>query len=89
MPPESWALQLRQRKWRLKILIFFNRTRKSTLLLRLETVANADRARLLIILQTPIKNVQELAKEEGEESEAKLRGAIKISEGAVSAIAGS
>ena len=89
MPPESWALQLRQRKWRLKILIFFNRTRKSTLLLRLETVANADRARLLIILQTPIKNVLELAKEEGEESEAKLRGAIKISEGAVSAIAGS
>ena len=89
MPPESWALQLRQRKWRLKILIFFNRTRKSTLLLRLETVANADCARLLIILQTPIKNVLELAKEEGEESEAKLRGAIKISEGAVSAIAGS
>ena len=89
MPPESWALQLRQRKWRLKILIFFNRTRKNTLLLRLETVANADRARLLIILQTPIKNVLELAKEEGEESEAKLRGAIKISEGAVSAIAGS
>ena len=35
------------------------------------------------------KNVQELAKEEGEESEAKLRGAIAISEGAVSAIAGS
>ena len=89
MPPESWALQLRQRKWRLKILIFFNRTRKSTLLLRLETVANANRARLLIILQTPIKNVLELVKEEGEESEAKLRGAIKISEGAVSAIAGS
>ena len=89
MPPESWALQLRQRKWRLKILIFFNRTRKSTFLLRLGTVASADRARLLIILQTPIKNVLELAKEEGEESEAKLRGAIKISEGAVSAIVGS
>ena len=35
------------------------------------------------------KNVQELAKEEGEESEAKLRGAIEILEGAVSAIAGS
>ena len=34
----------------------------------------------------PIKNVQELAKEEGEESEAKLRGAIEILEGAVSAI---
>ena len=35
------------------------------------------------------KNVQELAKEEGEESEAKLRGAIEISDGAVSAIADS
>ena len=33
--------------------------------------------------------MQELAKEEGEESEAKLREAIEISEGAVSAIAGS
>ena len=32
-------------------------------------------------LQTLIKNVQELAKEEGKESEAKLRGAIEISEG--------
>ena len=32
--------------------------------------------------------MQELAKEEGEESEAKLRGAIDISEGAVFAIAG-
>ena len=30
----------------------------------------------------PTKNVQELAKEEGEESEVKLREAIKISEGA-------
>ena len=29
-------------------------------------------------LQTLIKNVQELAKEEGEESEAKLREAIEI-----------
>ena len=37
----------------------------------------------------PIKSVQELAKDEGEESEAKLRGAIEILEGAVSAIAGS
>ena len=37
----------------------------------------------------PTENVQELAKEEGEESEAKLRGVIEISEGAVSAIAGS
>ena len=89
MPPESWALQLRQRERRLKILLFFNRTRKSTLLLRSGTVASANRAKFLIILQTPINNVQELAKKEGEESEAKLRGAIEISEGAVSAIVGS
>ena len=89
MPPESWALQLRQRERRLRILLFFNRTRKSILLLRSGTVASADRAKFLIILQTPIKNVQELAKEEGEESEAKLKGAIEISEGAVSAIVGS
>ena len=89
MLPESWALQLRQRKRRLKILLFFNRTRKSTFLLRLGTVASADRARSLIILQTPTKNVQELAKEEGEESEAKLRAVIEISEGAISAVAGS
>ena len=82
MPPESWALQLRQRERRLKILLFFDRTRKSTLFLRLGTVASADRARFLIILQTPTKNVQELAKEEGEESEAELRKAIEISEGA-------
>ena len=40
-------------------------------------------------LQTPIKNVQELAKEEGEENEAKFRGATEILEGAISAIAGS
>ena len=51
--------------------------RKSILFLRPGTVANADRARSLIILQTPTKNVQELAKEEGEENEAKLRGAIE------------
>ena len=89
MPSESWVLQLRQRKWRLKIFLFFNRTRKNILLFRLETVASADRARSLIILQMPTKNVQELAKEEGEESEAKLRGAIEILEGTVSAIAGS
>ena len=88
MSPESWALQLRQRKRRLKILLFFNWTRKNTLLLRPGIVASADRARSLIILQTLTKNVQELAKEEGEESEAKLRGAIEISEGTVSAIAG-
>ena len=89
MPLESWALQLRQREQRLKILLFFNRTRKSTLLLRLGTVANADRARFLTILRTPIKNVQELAKKEEEESEAKLREATKISEGAIPAIVGS
>ena len=64
-------------------------TRKSILLLRPGTVASADRTRSLIILQMPTKNVQELAKEEGEESEAKLRGAIEISEGAIFAIAGS
>ena len=75
--------------WRLKILLLFNRTKKSPLLLRPGTVANADRVRFLIILQTPIKNVQELAKEEGEESEAKLKGAIEILEGAFSAIADS
>ena len=51
------------------------------------TVASANHARFLIILQTPIKNVQELAKEEGEESEAKLRAAIAISEGAIPAVA--
>ena len=89
MLPESWALRLRQREQRLRILLFFNRTRKSTLLLRPGTIASADRARFLIILQTPIENVQKLAKEEGEESEAKLRGAIEISEGTVSAIVGS
>ena len=88
MPPESWALQLKQRERRLKILLFFNWTRKSTLLLRLGTVASADRVMFLIILQTPIKNVQELAKEKGEESEAKLKGAIEISEGAILTIAG-
>ena len=87
MLPKSWALQLRQRERRLRILLFFNLTRKSTLLLRPGTVASANRARFLIILQTPIKSVQELAKEEGEESEAKLRGAIEISERAIPAIA--
>ena len=40
-------------------------------------------------LQMLIKNVQELAKEEGEESEAKLREAIEILEGTTSAIVGS
>ena len=89
MPPELWALQLRQRKRRLKIFLFFNWTRKGTFLLRPGTVASADRARSLIILQMPTKNVQDLAKEKGEESEAKLRGAIEILEGAVSTIVGS
>ena len=83
MLPESWALQLRQRKQRLRILLFFNRTRKSTLLLRPRTVASANRAKFLIILQTPIKSVQELAKEEREESEAKLKAAIVTLEGAI------
>ena len=87
MPPESWALQLRQKERRLKILLFFDRTRKSTLFLRLGPVASTDHARFLIIFQTPTKNVQELAKEKGEESEAKLRGAIEILEGAIPAIA--
>ena len=89
MPPESWALQLRQREQRLKILLFSNRTRKSTLLLWPGTVANADCARFLTILRMPIKNVQKLAKEEGEESEAKLREAIEILEGVILAIVGS
>ena len=89
MPLESWALQLRQRKWWLEIFLFFNRTRKSILLLQSGAVASADRARFLTILQTPTKNVQELAKEEGEKSEVKSRGAIEISEGVVFAIAGS
>ena len=40
-------------------------------------------------LQTLIKNVQELAKEEGEESEAKLKEAIEILEGATFATASS
>ena len=88
MPPEPWALQLRQRELGLKSLLFFNRTRKSTLLLRPRTVANANRTRFLIFVQMPIKNVQELAKEEGEESEAKLKAAIVTSEGAIPAIAG-
>ena len=88
MPPEPWALQLRQRELGLKTLLFFNRTRKSTLLHRPRIVASVNRARFLIILQTPIKNVQELAKEEGEESEAKLRAVIVTLEGAIPAVAG-
>ena len=88
MPLEPWALQLRQRELGLKTLLFFNRSRKSTLLLRPGTVASANRTRLPIFLQMPIKNVQELAKEEGEESDAKLRAAIVTSEGAVPAVVG-
>ena len=89
MLPDLWSLHLRQTEQRLKILLFFNWTRKSTLLLRPGTVASADRARFLTILQTPAKNVQELAKEEGEESEVKLREVIEISKGVIPAIVGS
>ena len=89
MSPDLWVLHLRQTKQRLKILLFFNWTRKSTLLPQPGTVASVNRARFLIILQTPAKNVQELAREEGEESEAKLREAIEISGEAVLAIVGS
>ena len=88
MPPEPWALQRGQRELGLKALLFFNWKRKSTFLFRPRTIASANRARFLIILQTPIKNVQELVKEEGEESEAKLRAAIVTSEGAIPAVAG-
>ena len=81
---------MRQRKQRPKIFLFFNQTGKRALLLfLLGTVTGADRARFLMSLQMPIKNVQKLANEEGEESEAKLREAIEILEGAVSTIAGS
>ena len=45
-------------------------------------LAGVDCVRLLMSLQTLIKNMQELAKEEGDESEAKLREAIKILGGA-------
>ena len=88
MPPEPWALQLRQRELRLKSLLFFNRKRKSTLFLQPRTVASANYTRFPMFLQTPTKNVQELAKEEGEESETKLRMATVTSEGAIPAVAG-
>ena len=81
-------MQLRQREQRLKILLFLDRTRNSTLFLQPRIVASANHARFLIILQTPIKNVQELAKKEGKESEAKLRAVIVISKGAIPAVAG-
>ena len=82
MPPRSWTSQLGQRKQKPKIFPPFNRARKKTLLLRPGTVAAVDCVRPSMSPQTLIKNVQELAKEEGEESEAKLREAIEILEGA-------
>ena len=88
MSPEPWALQLRQRELGLKSLLFFNQTRKSALPLQPRIVASANRIRFLIFLRTQIENLQELAKEEGEESEAKLRAAIMISGEAIPAIAG-
>ena len=66
-----------------------NRARKKTLLLRPGTVAGVNYVRLLMSLQTLTKNVQELAKEEREESEAKLRETIEILEGAAFATASS
>ena len=41
-----------------------------------------------MFLQMLTKNVQELAKEEGEENEAKLRAVTVTSEGAIPAVAG-
>ena len=52
------------------------------------TIASANRIRFLMFLQTPTKNVQELAKEEREQSETKLRAAIVTSEGAIPAVSG-
>ena len=88
MLPESWALQLRQKERRLKILLFFNLTRKSTLLLQPRIVVSANRTRFLIFLQMSIENAQKLAKEEGEESEVKSRAVIVTSEGAIPAVVG-
>ena len=65
MSPKLWALQLKQRKWRQKIFLFFNRTRKRTLFLRLGTIASADCVKPSIILQTLTKNVQEWLKRKG------------------------
>ena len=81
MPLDLWASQLRQRRQRPKIFLSFNRGRKRTLLLRPGIVAGTNYVRSMTSLQTLIKNVQELAKKEGEESEAKLREAIEILEG--------
>ena len=72
----------------LKSLLFFNWTRKSTLPLRPRIVASVDYTRFLIFLRMPIENAQELAKEEGEESEAKLRATTMTSEGAIPTVAG-
>ena len=72
----------------LKSLLFFNRARKSTLFLRPRTVASANYTRFPMFLQTPTKNVQELAKEEREESKTKLRAATVTYEGAIPAVAG-
>ena len=88
MPPELWVLQLRQRELGLKSLLFFNWTRKSTLLLRPRTIANANCTKFPMFLQMPTKNVQELDKEEEEESEAKLRAVTVTSKGAIPAVAG-
>ena len=87
MSPRPWTSQLRQRKQRPKIFLPFNWARKKTLILQPGTVAGIDCIRLLMSLQTLIKNMQELAKKEGEESEAKLREAIEILEGATFATA--
>ena len=72
----------------LKSLLFFNRTRKSTLLLQPRIVVSANRTRFLIFLQMSIENAQKLAKEEGEESEVKSRAVIVTSEGAILAVVG-
>ena len=82
MPPGSWTSQLGQRKQRPKIFLPFNQARKKTLLLWPGTVTGVDCVILLMSLQTLIKNMQEFTKEEGEGSEAKLREAIEILEGA-------
>ena len=79
MPPEPWALQLRQIELGLKFLLFFNWIRNSTFPLQPRTVASANRTRFLIFLRMPIEIAQELAKEEGEETEAKLWAAIMTS----------
>ena len=82
-------MQLRQKKQKPKIFPPFNRARKKTPLLQPRTVAGVDYIRPLMSPQMLIKNVQELAKKEGEESEAKLRKAVEILEGATFATASS